>query len=63
MIKICSESVTIPLKIIFEESSKKVIFPKIWKKANIVPVHKKEDKELIENYFLYFIFLVKYLKG
>ena len=50
MIKICSESVTIPLKIIFEESLKKGIFPKIWKKANLVPVDKKEDKTLIRNY-------------
>ena len=44
MIKICSESVTIPLKIIFEESLQKGIFPEIWKKANVVPIHKKEDK-------------------
>ena len=51
MIKICSESVTIPLKIIFEESLKKKIFPEIWKKANVVPIHKK-DKTLIKNYRL-----------
>ena len=50
MAKICSESVTIPLKIIFEESLKKGIFPEIWKKANVVPVHKKEGKILIKNY-------------
>ena len=50
MIKICSESVTMPLKIIFEESLKKGIFPEIWKKANFVPIHKKEDKTLIKNY-------------
>ena len=50
MIKTCSESVTIPLKIIFEESLKKGIFPEIWKKANVVPIHKKEDKTLIKNY-------------
>ena len=50
MIKICKESVTIPLKIIFEESLKKGIFPDIWKKGNIVPAHKKEDKTLLINY-------------
>ena len=43
-IKICSETVTIHLKIIFEESLKKGIFPEILKKANVVPIHKKEDK-------------------
>ena len=50
MMKICSESVTIVLKIILEESLKKGIFPEIWKKANVVPIHKKEDKTLIKNY-------------
>ena len=25
-------------------------FPAIWKKANVVPVHKKEDKNLLKNY-------------
>ena len=49
MIKICNESVTIPPKLIFEESLKKGIFPDIWKTGNI-PAHKKEDKTLINNY-------------
>ena len=50
MIKICGESITVPLKITFEQSLKEKKFPKVWKKANIVPVHKKEDKNLIKNY-------------
>ena len=50
MITICNDSVTILLKIIFEESLKKGIFPDIWKKGNIIPAHKKEDKTLINNY-------------
>ena len=50
MIKICGESTTVPLKIIFEQSLKENKFPEVWKKANIVPVHKKEDKNLIRNY-------------
>ena len=49
MIKICSKSVIIPLKIIFEESLKKGIFPEISRKANVVPALKKEDKTLIKN--------------
>ena len=49
MIKICNESITIPLKIIFEESLKNGVFPEIWKRANAVPVHKKEDKNLAKN--------------
>ena len=50
MIKICSQSLTLPLKIIFEHSNKKGKFPEIWKKANVVPVHKREDKMLVKNY-------------
>ena len=38
------------LKIIFEESLNTGVFPEIWKKGNIIPAHKKEDKTLINNY-------------
>ena len=48
MIKICGESITVPLKVIFEQSLKEKKFPELWKKANIVPVHKKEDKNLVK---------------
>ena len=41
MTNICKDSITIPLKIIFEESLKNGVFPEIWKRANAVPVHKK----------------------
>ena len=50
MIKICEESISLPLKIIFETSLKHGVFPEIWKKANVVPSHKKEDKTLIKNF-------------
>ena len=50
IIKICNESITIPLEIVFDESLKNGIFPEIWKRANVVPVHKKDDKSLVKNY-------------
>ena len=50
MIKICSVSLTALLRIIFEQSLKGGTFPEIWKKANVVPVHKKEYKKLLKNY-------------
>ena len=50
MIKVCSESLTVPLRIIFEHSLKEDRFPEIWKKANVLPVHKKEDKNLLNNH-------------
>ena len=49
MTKICNESVTILLKVIFKESLKNGVFPEVWKKANVVPVHKNEDKRLVKN--------------
>ena len=39
MIKICSQSLILPLKIIFEQSLKKNKLPEISKKTNVVPVH------------------------
>ena len=50
MIQICKEVITIPLKLIFDQSLKEGKFPEIWKAANVVPVHKKEDKCLVKNY-------------
>ena len=50
MIKMCSESITLPLKIVFQKSLKKGNFPEKLKKANLVPVHKGEDKTFIINY-------------
>ena len=64
MIKICNESIITPLKIIFDESLKNSVFPEIWKTANVVPVHKKDDKNLVKIIALsvYFQFLVKSLR-
>ena len=50
MIKLCGKSITYPLKLIFEASLQEGTFPSCWKKANVVPVHKKEDKNLLKNY-------------
>ena len=50
MIKICDESLIVPLRLIFENCLHQGIFPEPWKRANIVPVHKKNEKNLKENY-------------
>ena len=44
MIKISTESLTVPLKIIFEQSLKEGRFLEIWKKANVALVYKKKQK-------------------
>ena len=50
MIKICDESLIVPLRLIFENCLHQEIFPKPWERANVVPVHKKNEKNLKENY-------------
>ena len=50
MIQICGDSIIPPLKMILESAIKLSVFPDSWKKGNIIPVHKKESKNLIKNY-------------
>ena len=41
MLKICGESISKPLKLIFKSCIESGKFPIEWRKANVVPVHKK----------------------
>ena len=50
MLKICGESISEHLEIIFKSCIEKGQFPNEWKKANVVSVHKKGDKQVSRNY-------------
>ena len=50
MIKISDAALVIPLKIIFTNCLRSGLFPEIWKYANVVPVHKKNEKNVKGNY-------------
>ena len=50
MLQLSNKSILKPLKLLFENCLRTGIFPEQWKKANIVPIHKKGDKQLLENY-------------
>ena len=50
MIKLCENSICKPLSIIFKDCLNESKFPHEWKKANVVPVHKKGNKQSLENY-------------
>ena len=50
MIKLCGHHLSLPLQIIFENILDTGIFPDQWKEANVTPVHKKNDKQIITNY-------------
>ena len=50
MLKLCATSISKPLHILFNNSVISECFPNEWKKANVIPVHKKGDKQIINNY-------------
>ena len=50
MIKLSDVSLVTPLKIIFTNCLSQGVFPGIWNCANVVPVHKKNEKNLKSNY-------------
>ena len=50
MVKICNDSICKPLKLIFESCLESGKFPGEWKKANVVPIHKKYDEQILKNY-------------
>ena len=50
LLKICDSSIVKPLPIIFKDCLQSGSFPNNWKKSNVVPVDKKGDKQLLQNY-------------
>ena len=50
MVKMCDKTLVYPLKLIFRASIQEGVFPDCWKKANVVPIHKKESNNLLKNY-------------
>ena len=50
MIKLCGNDLCVPLRLIFDNILLSGIFPKQWKRENVTPVLKKDDKQLIKNY-------------
>ena len=50
MIKLSDGALVLPLKIIFTNCLRRGLFPEIWKCANVVPVHKKHEKNVKGNY-------------
>ena len=39
-----------PLSIIFQNCRKAGYFPEAWKKTNVVPIHRKGNKQILNNY-------------
>ena len=50
LLKLCDDSISTPLEIIYSNCLKKGYFPDKWKKANVIPIHKKNAKDIVSNY-------------
>ena len=50
MIKICDSAVMEPLCMIYEKCLETGFFPTSWKRANVIPVHKKNCRQSSSNY-------------
>ena len=50
MLQICSDSIIEPLGIIFQNIINTCSYPDNSKYANVTPIHKKNDKQVIKNY-------------
>ena len=48
MLKLCDKSICKPLSIIFKSCLTQGIFPSEWKKANVVPIHKKTTSSVLQ---------------
>ena len=50
MLKLCGKPVCKPLNLIFQSCMRQGKFPTEWKKASVVPLHKKRDKQILKDY-------------
>ena len=50
MLQMGSNSISEPLSVTFRNFLKAGYFPTAWKKANVVSVHKKGNKQILNNY-------------
>ena len=39
-----------PLEVIFNQCLETGVFPSEWRKGSIVPIHRKGDKQMLQNY-------------
>ena len=52
MIMLCNKSIISTVSLIYKNCIDSGIFPNIWKKSNVAPVHKKGDKQVVDNFRL-----------
>ena len=50
MLQLCGNSICKPLELILRQAMESGSFPSEWQKGNVVPIHKKDDKQCLKNY-------------
>ena len=50
MLQLCGNSICKPPELIFKQSMESGSFLSEWKKENVVPIHKKDDKQCLKKY-------------
>ena len=50
MLKLCAHECSIPLKMLYDMSLETGNYPALWKRGNVVPIHKKGDRQVKTNY-------------
>ena len=50
IMKLCGKTIAIPLRLIFQSMLEEGVFPDDWKQSNVVPIHKRDSKNLIKKY-------------
>ena len=61
LLKVCDSSIVRPLSIVFRNCLPIGAFPSNWKKSNVAPIHKKDDKQHYRPVWL-LQYLVKFSK-
>ena len=50
ILQLCGNSICKPLDLIIQEAIESGSFPSEWKKRNVVPIHKRDDKQCLKDY-------------
>ena len=50
ILRICDEAIVLSLKLIYTSCLEKGVYPNLWEKANVSPIHKEENRQLTKSY-------------
>ena len=50
MIKLYDNTIVLPLRLVYEKCLATCTYPQNWKMANVLPIHKKESRQIKKNY-------------